>query len=197
MVRLESMNDPALSPVTQFLSAARAGDRNATSALFDLVYGRLRDIASAQLRRAPDMPTLNTTVVVHEAYLRLGGRTLTVTDRNHFYAVAAVAMRNILMDHARARRAQKRGGASPRVSIDDVDVPDAPASVDLLELNSALDRLGRLNERLARVVDLRFFAGLTAEEVAGVLGVTERTVRRDWELARAFLFHELNEGTAT
>lgn len=182
--------------ITRLLAAARQGDASAMDRLMVLVYDELRAIAHRQLRRRRPGQTLDTTALVHEAYLKLvdpGGAAW--QERHHFFAVAAVAIRHILVDAARRRAARKRGGEAVRVTFDSL-LPvrqDLSAdAVDLLALDDALTSLAALNERLSRLVELRFFAGLTEEETAEVLGTSERTVRRDWRKARAFLFHALS-----
>ena len=162
--------------------------------LIPLVYEELRSVARRQLRREQAGHTLDTTAVIHEAYLRLSEqRRAPWGDRVHFLAVASLAMRRVLVDHARRRRAEKRGGTAVRVPLSDAMIlVDLDARADeLLALDQALDRLARLEPRLARVVECRFFSGLTEEETAEVLGVTARTVRRDWVKARGWLFAEV------
>jgi len=180
------------SDITTLLAAIGDGDRNALDKLFSLVYDELRQIASRQLRRAATPQTMSTTVVVHEAYLKLlGSSVVNPVDRSHFFNLAARAMRQILVDHARKHLAAKRGGGErPRVLDDERVSVDQNATV-ILGLDTALDKLRRLDERLARVVDFRFYAGLSVDDTAELLGVTDRTVKRDWRKARAFLYHEL------
>jgi len=173
------------------LAAARGGERAALDAVFSAIYEEIRRIASGQLARA-GRGTLSTTAVVHEAYLKLvGSPPIAYEDRCHFYAVAARAMRQILLNRARARATAKRDGGR-RLSLDDVDLPVQDRAAELLELDAALERLAEIDERLARTVELRFYAGLTETETAEVLGVTDRTVRRDWRAARAFLHTQLD-----
>ena len=180
--------------ITQYLSAARQGDRAALDRVFSRVYDEVRRIATAQVRRAGGENTLSTTAVVHEAYLRLaGGAPVAWEDRGHFFAVAARAMRQVLLNHARSHLAQKRGGVRP-LSLDGVTIAIDAKVAELIEMDSALDRLETLDERLGRVVELRYYAGLTVEETAEVLGVTDRTIKRDWQTARAFLYRELLGG---
>ncbi len=164
---------------------------------FGLVYEELRQLAHLQLRRRYPGQTLNTTALVHEAYLKLHDRPgVTPKDRAHFFALAARAMRFILVDYARARFAQKRGGLANRVTLDEArDLVDWRAD-ELLALDEALSRLAAERERLARVVELRFFGGLTHEELAETLGISVRTAKRDWELARAWL-HRTIHGEAS
>ncbi len=177
--------------VTTLLISIREGAPRALEELFDLVYPELRRVAHRERARGPGA-TMNTTAVVHEAYLKLvGAAHLEIRDRAHFFAVAATAMRQLLVDQARRKLAQKRGGGAPVLELDSRALSvDDPGAV-MIDLDRALDRLRELNERLVDVVSLRFFAGLEEREVGELLGVNERTVRRDWRKARAFLYHEL------
>ena len=184
------MTDPG--EITQLLAAARDGDRKAVDQLLPLVYDELREVAHRQLRKRRPGETFNSTVLVHEAYLKLAGRMDTDwQDRNHFLAVAAVAMRNILVDYARRKMAQKRGGDQVLVTLDEARVGAPQSAVEMLALDEALSKLGSLSERLAKIVELRFFGGLTVEETAELVGTSERTVKRDWRKARAFLLSAL------
>ncbi len=182
---------PADRDVTRLLADLRGGDEAALNDLFPLVYAELRALAHRQLGRE-GRGTLNTTAVVHEAYLRLVGNDLAPEDRRHFFNLAARAMRHIIIDHARRHLAKKRGGGAPHSMLEENDVAVEARAEELIDLNSALERLGALDERLGHVVELRFFAGLSVEETASSLGVGERTVKRDWRKARAFLFDELH-----
>lgn len=178
--------------ITDLLKELGQGRREMVDRLFPLVYHELRRIASRAL--GPNRPdqTLGTTALVHEAYLKLVDQThADWRDRVHFFAVAAMAMRQILVDHARQRAALKRGGARRRVSLDDASLSVEDQAEALLELDEALTKLARLDARLGRVVECRFFAGLTEEETAEALGVTARTVRRDWVKAKGLLYAEL------
>jgi RNA polymerase sigma factor (TIGR02999 family) len=158
------------------------------------VYRELRGLAAAYLRRERPGHTLQPTALVHEAYLKLVDQTrLEPQNRAHFFAIAANLMRQILVNHARQRGAQKRGGGN-KVVLEDDAAAVAPREVDLLALDEALDALSRLDARQSRIVELRFFAGLTEEEIAKVLGVSEITVKRDWRLARAALYQHLSRG---
>jgi RNA polymerase sigma factor (TIGR02999 family) len=178
--------------VTTLLNAMRRGDEEALSRLFDVLYQELRRIAHGQLARAPGRNTLNTTEVVHEAYLKLFGHgAVALQDRTHFFAVASRAMRQILVDRARMRLAQKRGGGAERVELDENDIHVDDCAEVIAGLDRALKQLSGLDDRLAHVVELRFFGGLSFEEAAEVLGISERTARRDWTKARAFLYQEL------
>lgn len=188
--------------VTRLLAAARQGDANAVPQLVSLLYGELRAMARRQLRRGRPGQTITTTVLVHEAYLRLVDRRgASFQDRAHFLSVAAVAMRHILVDAARRHAAKKRGGDGVRITFDGLEAdPGQQGSearaVEILAVDRALTGLAALNERLSKLVELRFFAGLTEEETAQVMDTSERTVRRDWRKARAFLFQALGGRTA-
>ncbi len=190
--------------ITDALQAWQAGDANAMERLFPLVYGELARMAHRQLGLEAPGHTLSTTGLVHEAYLRLVDQTrVQWADRSHFFAVAAQALRRILVDHARRHRAARRGGPhAKRLSLDALDWTDAThLAVDdradvLVALDDALVQLAALDERQARVVELRFFGGLTAEEAAAALGVTSRTVERDWVKARGWLYRELRDDVA-
>lgn len=177
-------SDPDISAL---LARARAGDRRSESRLFDAVYGELRRLAAAQLRNERADHTLQPSALVHEAYLRLVGRSeLRLENRAHFFTVAAGTMRRILIDHARARHARKRQGALKRVDLDLAVVEDRNAE-RLLVVDGALRKLADWDPRQAQVVELRFFGGLTVEETATALGISAKTVKRDWSLARAWL----------
>lgn len=160
--------------------------------VFPIVYDELRRLAHRQLQREPTGLTLRTTDLVHEAYLRLASQQSDRwRGRAHFLAIAAMAMRRILIDHARTHRSEKRGGGVPRVSLDAVDVPAEDRAEFLLALDEALERLRDLDARQARVVEYRFFGGMTEEETAEALGVGLRTAKRDWARARSWLYAEL------
>jgi RNA polymerase sigma factor (TIGR02999 family) len=187
--------DAAADRITAWVAAAKAGDRSAAESLYEAVYDELRRIARAQRsRRAADRgrsgDTMSTTVVVHELYLRLArAERLTVADRNHFFSLAARVMRQILIDAA--RRAIAHGGHAPRVELDadGLVAPERPR--ELLALDEALDRLGEQDRELAQLVELHFFAGLSFERIAETAGRSERTLRREWRRARAFLYDQL------
>ena len=181
--------------ITDLLLGLRDGGQHARDRLFDIVYDELRGIAHNALQRERPEHTLGTTDLVHEAYLKLVDQTRVAWhDRSHFFAVAARAMRRILVDYARRHGAAKRGGERRRVPLlDDSLSVDERADL-LMELDDALNRLETLSPRLARVVECRFFAGLSEEETAHALGVTDRTVRRDWVKARGWLYRELGPG---
>jgi len=170
-----------------------AGDRSARGALLPLVYADLRAQAEAYFRSQRDNHTLQPTALVHEAYLRLmGNADLEWEGRSHFLAVAAMAMRNVLADHARRRRAEKRGGAWDRVTLTGLGSDAGERAIDALDLDEALQALARIDERQARIVELRFYGGLTVEEVAHVLEVSSRTIALDWRMARAWLRNRLD-----
>lgn len=169
-----------------------ARDAGVHDRLFAMVYDELRGVARRQLRRLGPGHTLSTTALVHEAYIKLAGGThVGFRDRAHYLGVAARAMRQVLIDHARRYRAVRRGGAWQRVPLEGAQLALDTQADTLLALDAALARLGRLSERLARVVVCRFFGGMTEEETAEALGVTSRTVRRDWAKARLWLYDEL------
>lgn len=178
--------------ITALLGALRHGDEQAMDALFSILYDELRRVAHRQLAARGGALTLSPTVVVHEVYLKLqAAGQVTAHDRGHFLTLAARAMRQVLVDHARARLAEKRGGGARRTLLDDGHLGVAEDATTILELDSALGRLQGVDERLARLVLLRFFAGLSTEETAETLGVTTRTLRRDWRKARAYLYADL------
>lgn len=178
--------------VTDLLARLRGGDRAAVERAFAAVYDELRLLARRQRARSRPGETLSTTVLVHEAFLKLAhGSELAVRDRQHFFALAARAMRQILVDAARARGAGKRGGGAVVLELDERDAAIAAIADDVVALDRALEKLAMIDPLLARLVEGRFFAGLTDAELADVLGRNERTVRRDWERARAFLLREL------
>jgi RNA polymerase sigma factor (TIGR02999 family) len=177
------------------LTASRQGDAAASGQAFEAAYNELRRLARAQLRRLRPGQTLTTTALVHEAFVKLVEAPVDVMDRVHFLSLAARAMRQILVDYARQRGSLKRGSGQRPPTLDPDSIPVETIVGEMLEIDRALTRLASVDERLARVVEWRFFGGLTEEEVAGALGVTPRTVRRDWEKARAFLFRAIR-GTA-
>jgi RNA polymerase sigma factor (TIGR02999 family) len=171
------------------------GTSAAAESLFPLLYDELRRIAHRQLSGERAGHTLSTTALVHEAYVKLADQTRAqFASRSHFLAVAAQAMRRILVTHARKVRAEKRGGTWHRLDLDQVDIPVEERAEALVVLDGALDRLSTLNPRLSQVVECRFFGGMTEEETATALGVTERTVRRDWVKAKGWLLSDLDPG---
>ena len=183
--------------VTQLLHGARDGDRGAFGRLLPLIYDELRAIARRQLRREEVGHTLQPTALVHDAYLKLVDQTqVGWRDRAHFFGIAARAMRQVLIDYARRRSAAKRGGGVVRTTLSDQTLAlDVPLD-ELLSLDDALTRLGGVDARLRQVVEYRFFGGMAEEEIAEVLGVSTRTVQRDWLRARAWLYAELYPGDA-
>jgi RNA polymerase sigma factor (TIGR02999 family) len=187
---------PAQEEVTRVLIRAGAGDAGAAEDLLPLVYAELRGLAGGYMRREREGHTLDPTALVHEAYLRLVDQTrVDWRDRTHFFAVAATAMRRILINHARDRRRLKRGGGARRLSLSEL-TGDVPADdVQLLALDEALDRLQTLDARKARVVELRYFAGLGVDDTASLLDVSPATVKRDWEFSRAWLLRDLTGET--
>jgi RNA polymerase sigma factor (TIGR02999 family) len=180
---------------TELLLRAGAGERGAVESMFPLVYDELRRIAHRHLRREPTGRTLSTTELVHEAYLKLIDQTrVEWKGHAHFLSVAAMAMRRILVDRARSRRRLKRGGAQPPVPLESVDLTADERADLVVALDEALDRLRDLDGRQARVVECRFFGGMTEDETAEALGIGVRTARRDWEKARIWLYAELYDG---
>lgn len=191
------MGPPTETPepgrITRLLEAMREGDPSAFDRLLPLVYDVLKDISRRQLRRGWDDAELRTTELVHETYLKMADQDRAGwEDRAHFYAVAARAMRQVLVDEARRQGAAKRGGDRRRVTLTGRHLRFRMRPVEILALDEALDRLDALNERQRRVVELRFFAGLTEREIAGTLDVSTRTIERDWVKARLFLHRELH-----
>jgi RNA polymerase sigma factor (TIGR02999 family) len=195
------MHESRENTVVPLLARARAGERGAVDGLFPLVYDELRRLARAHRRRWQGDETLDTTALVHEAYLRLVDQSSPDwKDRAHFLAVASRAMRHILIDYARARRARKRGGSRERLSVEQMeaalergsDVSDASAEA-LVALEEALQRLERQNPRQARIVECRFFGGMTVPETAEALGTSPSTVTRGWAAAQAWLYRDLRE----
>ena len=196
-IRLHSMDQTPLSQqITHWLGDWRQGDEGARDRLFAVVHPELRQIAARFLRRERGDHTLEPNALVNELCLRLmGAQPITYNDRAHFFAIAAQTMRRILIDHARARVADKRGGAQERVSLSAVDGWNPVGqSEDILALDEVLSKLEKADPRAARVVELRFFGGLSEEEVAEVLQVSVITVKRDWKAARAWLIGRLQPG---
>jgi RNA polymerase sigma factor (TIGR02999 family) len=190
-------SSPAPGEISQVLAACRRDEPGAVDRLFPLVYDALHAMAHRQLGRQPDQ-VLNTTALLHEAYLKLVDQSSAEwQDRNHFLSVAAVAMRHILVDHARRRAARKRGGdkrlvpAEDELLVDHAGLRITTRAEEILAIHEALGALAELSERLVRLVELRFFGGLTVEETGQVMDLSERTVKRDWRKARAFLYRAL------
>lgn len=191
------MSDQLQHEVTQILHEWSEGDANAPERLMLLVYDELRRQARNYLAMERGSHTLQPTALVHEAFLRLVDQTrVNWQNRAHFYGIAASMMRRVLVDHARAHATEKRGGAAVRLSIEDVQIPLEQRAASLLALDEALERFAKFDERKARIVEMRFFGGLSDEEIAEVLGVSTRTVLRDWKTARLWLFRELSEPPA-
>jgi RNA polymerase sigma factor (TIGR02999 family) len=183
---------PRPEDVTGLLRAAEAGDRQAVDRLFSVLYGELRAIAHRQLKQAPAEQTLSTTALVNEAYLKLSrGSAWSARDRSHFYSIAARAMRMILIDRARGRMRGRRGAGMRPLDLEAAAIPVEERAAELVALDEALDRLGAVDEELAKLVEWRFFAGLSVEEISDLSGRSVRTVKRHWQTARAFLFQEL------
>jgi RNA polymerase sigma factor (TIGR02999 family) len=196
MARSEVARDVDREQITDLLLQVRGGSPEAMDRLFHAVYGQLRRIASRQLRNERPGHTLGTTGLVHETYLKLADQTqVQWQDRAHFYRVAACAMRRILVDYARRCRAERRGGELRRVSLGEEATAQERGDT-LLALDEALERLASVNQRLSHVVECRYFGGLTEEETAEALGVTSRTVQRDWAKARGWLYLELGDRAA-
>lgn len=197
----ETGPNEATASVTVLLDEVRRGDPNAPGQLFTLVYDNLRAIARGQRRRQPDTETLNTTALVNEAFLKLFGTgTRDFKDRSHFMAVAATAMRQILIGHARRNIAQKRGGGEAPASFEEVEhalasgVGLVPQAADaLLALDRALERLQQQSARQSRIVECRFFGGMSIEETAEALAISPATVKRDWSMAQAWLHREMQQ----
>ena len=179
--------------VTNLLIELKNGNREAESRLMPLVYGELRRLAGLYMRGERPGHTLQATALVHEAYLRLVGyEDVDWQNRAHFFGVAANLMRRILVDHARAKQAKKRGGGDQKVSLDQAVLVRPEAPEQFLALDEALERLAKRDPRQARIVELRYFGGLSEEETAEVLEISVRTVKRDWNVARAWLYQQLN-----
>jgi RNA polymerase sigma factor (TIGR02999 family) len=183
---------PDPSNVTALLNRMRTGDRAAGDEVAGLVYSELHRIASREMRHEREGHTLQTTALVHEAYMRLAGsQSLEIQNRGHFFAVASRQMRRILVDHARSGGAQRRGGAAIKVELDKLHIAAAERSIDVILLDESLRELERLEPRAAKVVELRYFGGYTDKEVVEALGVSLATVRREWEFARSWLFDKM------
>ena len=184
---------PDTARITDLLIAAADGRREGLDELVPRLYDDLRRLAAAQMRREADGHSLQPTALVHEAYLRLvDQRRVTWRSRAHFFGVAAGMMRRILVDHARARLADKRGGGREPLSLMGDEAAESPRTIDILALNEALGRLAAFSPRQASIVELRYFAGLTIEEAAEVLGISDATLVRDWTVAKAWLRAELS-----
>lgn len=186
------VSPPPRQEVTQVLVDWNKGDQNAPDRLMPLVYEELRKLARNYLQRERSDHTLQATGLVHEAYLRLVDQSsMSWQNRAHFFAVAAQVMRRILVDHARAHRAEKRGGEREKIEFDEALAPSDEKAVDLIALDDALQDLGQFDPRQSRIVELRFFGGLTNEEIGEVLEISPRTIKREWRLAKAWLRREI------
>ena len=189
------MEDSSQGEVAQLLRAAQSGNRGAVEQLLPIVYAEMRRLASAYLREERSGHTLQPTALVHEAFIKLVGQeSAGWRDAGQFFGVAAQAMRRILVDHARTKKAAKRGGGRSVTPLDETVNLLEERALDLVALDEALTELRDLDERKGRVVELRFFAGLTIEDTAKALGVTTRTVERDWTLAKAWLRGRVTRG---
>ena len=187
------MGDERQHEVTQILHDWSGGDANAPERLMPLVYDEMRRLARSFLARERGGHTLQPTALVNEAYLRLVDQTrVNWQNRAHFYGIASSMMRRVLIDHARAHATEKRGGAAIHLSLEDIQVPLEQRAASFVALDEALERLAQFDERKCKVVEMRFFGGLSDEEIAQVLGVTTRTVLRDWKKARLWLYRELS-----
>jgi RNA polymerase sigma factor (TIGR02999 family) len=187
--------EDSAADVSSLLARVRGGSSEAFDELFPLVYAELRRIASREMRREHKGRTLQTTALVHEAYLRLlKDASLSFENRAHFLGIAARAMREVLIDRSRARDAKKRGGQEIRVTLDDARLPAPDAGVPVDDLDRALARLTDVSPRAARVVEMRFFGGLSVEETAAAMDISPATVKREWALARAWLHRDLTGG---
>jgi RNA polymerase sigma factor (TIGR02999 family) len=189
------VTEEAQHEVTQLLQAWRGGERAALDRLVPLVQAELHRLAHIYMTRERQGHTLQTSALVNEAYLRLIDiKKVDWQDRAHFFAISANVMRQVLMQHARARCAGKRGGGAAKIELDEALVPVPESDESLLALDDALNRLAGIDPREAKVVEMRFFGGLSEEETSKVLGISDRTVRRDWDHAKAWLYQELRRG---
>src|SRR5271157_3765211 len=188
------MDHPGGGDVTILLAELKKGDKEAASKLIPIVYDELRRLAGSYMRNERSDHTLQATALVHEAYLKLiEQRSVDWQSRAHFLGVAAQLMRRILIDHARGHSRQKRGGEQKKVSLDEAFVFSEKQADELLAVDDSLNRLAEIDPRQARVVELRFFGGLSVEEAAEVLGVSPKTIKRDWSVAKAWLYADLKE----
>lgn len=177
--------------VTHLLEAIDAGDPNAAGELLPLVYDELRKLASIKMAQESPGQTLQPTALVHEVWIRLSRENHDWANRRHFFSAAAESMRRILLDRARAKKRLRRGGDQLRVNLDDIDIASESASETVLFVNEALEKLAEADPTTAELVKLRFFAGIPNEKAAEILGMSDRTARRNWAYARAFLTREL------
>jgi RNA polymerase sigma-70 factor (ECF subfamily) len=193
---MSTTDDPARGGLTWLLNRMQSGDKDAGDQAVALVYGELHRIAARQMRGERERSNLQTTALIHEAYVRLvGGEPIEIQNRGHFFAIASKQMRRVLVDAARSEHAQKRGGPALKVSLDEMQAPAAARGKDLIALDDALGELENLDPRASKVVELRYFGGYTDKEVVEALGVALSTVRRDWEFARSWLFDRMYGGS--
>jgi len=193
------MKDPARSPheITQLLAEWSDGNQTALDKLYPLVYDELHKMANRYMKRERKDHTLQTTALINEAYVRMvDQKNVHWENRAHFFAISAQIMRRILIDHARRHHYAKRGGGALKVSLDETAMVASDPAADMLLLDEALNRLTEMDPRRGQVVELRYFGGLNNEEIAGVLKISENTVTRDWNLARAWLYQELSGSVA-
>jgi RNA polymerase sigma-70 factor, ECF subfamily len=188
-----SATPPVRQAVTQLLHELSGGNKQAFDRLVPLVYEQLRKLAARSLRAERPNHTLRATALVHGAYMHLVDVDLIWQDRRHFYAVAARVMRQILVDHARSQKRQKRGGGAPQIPLDEAVLVGPETSPDILNLDESLQRLSDLDRRKAQIVELLFFGGLTYEEIAGVLDVSPATVHRELKMAKAWLYRDMKQ----
>lgn len=187
-----AMDHPGMEDITTLLAALKKGDKEAASKLIPIVYNELHRLAAGYMRRERSDHTLQATALVHEAYLKLvQQRSVDWQSRAHFFGVAAQVMRRILLDHARGHLREKRGGGARAVPIEEGLAFAPEQSLDLIKLDQALERLTKLDPRQGKIVELRFFGGLTVEQTAELLGISPKTVKRDWSMAKAWLHGDL------
>jgi RNA polymerase sigma factor (TIGR02999 family) len=192
--KFSEMNRAASQEITQLLLAWGSGDKAALDALMPMVYDELRRLARCYMRRQNAGHTLQTTALVNEAYLRLiDSSRVRWQDRTHFFAISAQLMRRVLVDFARARNSRKRGGEQIQITLDEQIEAPFEKETNLVALDEALQNLAKLSQRQSQIVELRYFGGLSEEEIAETLAISTRTVRRDWSLARAWLYRELSQ----
>ena len=183
-------------PITRLLNAARSGDLDASAALFSAVYSELQALARSHRRRWRGNPTMNTTALIHEAFLKLAGPA-DFANRRHFFATASKAMRQVLVNYAEQQKASKRGGEAVRVTLDEATLASDVSADELLDLHRLLTALEADNPRRCQVVECRVFGGMTIEEVAEALSISPATVKREWQIASAQLYRELQSGDAS
>lgn len=188
------MTTPTSANVTQLLIDWRGGNNDALNQLMPLVYDELRGLAKRYMRRESASHTLQTNALVNEAYLRLvNQQNVDWQNRAHFFAIAAQVMRHLLVDHARSKQYAKRGGGAQQITLDEGLAISDGNQIELLSLHQALERLEQIDDRKSKIVELRYFGGLSTEETAEVLGVSEITIKREWAKAKAWLFRELSQ----